>query len=230
MRHGQASIFSDNYDQLSEKGYLQSEFLGAFFKSNNVIFDQVFIGPLKRHKQTLDGILKIQGQNEMQPSILEGLREHQGFTILKSILRKLIEHDKAIKTLVNQKWTDQKDQIKHHIRIYENFASRWAKGEFDYMVKNQQNWTQFIEAVTISIEYIKSQSEKIKTTLVVTSGGPKAIAYGQALQLSPIEMMDVSWQIYNCAISEFISFERSFSLKKFNNVSFFEDMEMRTLV
>ena len=60
VRHGQASIFSDNYDQLSPTGYQQASELGRYFVAENIHFDHAYLGPLLRHEQTLEGILYIQ--------------------------------------------------------------------------------------------------------------------------------------------------------------------------
>ena len=53
VRHGQASLFADNYDQLSQKGYQQATTLGHHFKEEGIYFDHAFVGPLQRHHQTL---------------------------------------------------------------------------------------------------------------------------------------------------------------------------------
>ena len=230
IRHGQASIFSDNYDQLSEIGYKQSEFLGSYFNQRNIVFDKVYMGPLARHEQTTTGIFKSCNKNGTQIEVLEGLREHQGFTALKSLLPSLIQNDDSIKELVDKSWTNRKEKIAHHIRIYENFAMRWAKGEFDELTNGIQNWNQFVQAASEAHNHITEKSIDNSTTLVVTSGGPKAVACGNALKQNNHEMMETSWEIYNCSISEFQIVDDEISLQIFNDVSYLEMDEMKTLV
>ena len=56
VRHAQASLFSDNYDQLSELGRRQSAMLGEYLldraRAHGESFDHVFTGPAVRHRDT----------------------------------------------------------------------------------------------------------------------------------------------------------------------------------
>ena len=56
VRHAQASFGSSNYDQLSEIGMRQSEWLGGYFNSLRIHFDRLICGDMERHRQTLFGI------------------------------------------------------------------------------------------------------------------------------------------------------------------------------
>ena len=53
LRHGQASLFSDDYDQLSDLGQQQSPAnsvaISVVKKSS---FDELYVGPRKRHRDT----------------------------------------------------------------------------------------------------------------------------------------------------------------------------------
>ena len=230
IRHGQASLFSDNYDQLSPLGKKQAVAVGQFLAKENITIDALYSGPLHRHHQTIEGILE--GMKSSIPyEELEGLREHQGYTILKKLLPELAQQDEQIKELVNRPWESKSDQIKHHIRIYEHFSLRWANGEFDHMINGSfQPWKIFEENASDAYANICKESASGKTTLVVTSGGPKAVACGRALDLSLEKIMHASWVIYNCSISEFLTGDNRYTLSSFNNISFLEDKSSRTLV
>ena len=64
VRHGQASFGADDYDQLSDLGKKQSIRLGEYWQhkaaeqadAEPVKFEAVFMGSLKRHRQTWEGI------------------------------------------------------------------------------------------------------------------------------------------------------------------------------
>ena len=49
VRHAQASFGGPDYDQLSEVGEEQARRLGAHWVQQGMIFDQIFIGPRRRH-------------------------------------------------------------------------------------------------------------------------------------------------------------------------------------
>ena len=53
IRHGQASFGSVNYDQLSERGALQSQRLGTWLAHRMPRPQRILIGAMQRHRQTL---------------------------------------------------------------------------------------------------------------------------------------------------------------------------------
>lgn len=56
VRHGQASLQAEDYDQLSAIGRAQAEALGDWIGRRGLHFDCVLCGDMRRHRQTLDGI------------------------------------------------------------------------------------------------------------------------------------------------------------------------------
>ncbi|HTM52937.1 MAG TPA: phosphoglycerate mutase family protein, partial [Pirellulales bacterium] len=52
VRHGQASFFSDNYDQLSPVGEQQARLLSEYWLKRGARFDQVYSGPRVRQLET----------------------------------------------------------------------------------------------------------------------------------------------------------------------------------
>ena len=53
VRHGQATVEGDDYDQLSAIGAEQSNALGNFWIGRGLSFDRVLVGPRRRHRQTM---------------------------------------------------------------------------------------------------------------------------------------------------------------------------------
>lgn len=230
VRHGQASVFSDNYDQLSDLGHQQARELGIYLKKEGVKIDQLYCGPLRRHRETIAGILEGMDINR-EVKVLNGLKEHQGYSILKKYMAELMEEDAKIRELVNRPWTDFKDQIKHHLRIYEYFSLRWAQGTYEHIISDEyQPWDAFANAASKTYDDITSETPSGATTLVVTSGGPKAIACGKALRLNTENILRTSWVIFNCSISEFLVNSERASLSSFNHITYLQDKALRTLV
>ena len=52
VRHGQASMFADDYDHLSLAGEAQSRCLGHYWLRHDVTFDAVYVGPRRRQQGT----------------------------------------------------------------------------------------------------------------------------------------------------------------------------------
>jgi broad specificity phosphatase PhoE len=58
VRHGQASFGKRNYDALSTRGHEQARVLGAALAARGVAPTRVVCGGLRRHAETVDGILE----------------------------------------------------------------------------------------------------------------------------------------------------------------------------
>ena len=84
VRHGQASFGAEDYDQLSDLGRRQSVRLGEYFASRAVRFDGLIAGTLRRHKQTLEGILE--GMNHAGEHLAwEGLNEYDSEAVIATV-------------------------------------------------------------------------------------------------------------------------------------------------
>src|SRR5271157_3143034 len=62
IRHGQARLDHENYDQLSELGVVQSEVLGRWLATTRRLPGGVVCGTLDRHRQTANACLAAWGQ------------------------------------------------------------------------------------------------------------------------------------------------------------------------
>ncbi len=52
VRHGQASLLEQNYDQLCANGETQSRLLGEYWARRGVAFSNVYSGPRMRQRET----------------------------------------------------------------------------------------------------------------------------------------------------------------------------------
>lgn len=102
VRHGQASFGEKNYDNLSEKGVKQSISLGKKLKKRNLIFDNVVVGPLKRHIQTFNGINEGYGQDLGNPLVIDEFSENQLMEIAQYFIPKMLNTKKNIKELMSE--------------------------------------------------------------------------------------------------------------------------------
>ncbi len=231
VRHGQASIFSDNYDQLSEKGQLQAELLGRYFQEKELAFDKVFFGPLQRQIHTKDLILQHALHDSSQVIEMPELHEHEGYTTMKRILPEIIEHDSGLKNLMNQPWDNPQDQIRHHMRVYEYFSHNWIKDTYaDYIPDDLQSWSSFIETCSMALVKISNALSRGEKVLAVTSAGPVAAMAGSVLGLSSSKILEQSWIVYNSSVSEILMTQERKTLSVFNHLSHLSDPSLKTLV
>ena len=94
VRHGQASFGEKDYDNLSEKGVRQSISLGKKLKKRNLVFDNIVVGPMKRHIQTFNGINIGYGDSLSEPLIIEDFAENH--SIIKNISNNLDLDEESI--------------------------------------------------------------------------------------------------------------------------------------
>lgn len=232
VRHGQASLFSDNYDQLSELGHIQSRVIGKYFLSKNIIFNKIYLGPLERHKQTLSGIkAQFSALNSVPIIIIDGLKEHQGYISLKMILPELIKNDEPIRNLINSPFTTRKEQINHHIRVYDHFAQRWALGEFDEKLSGHfQTWKEFYDVTENSYREICQSTLEEENVLVITSGGPTSVAYGLETNLDDSEILKFSSKLFNGSTTTFVHNKSGHKKIEANIITHFQNSDLHTLV
>src|SRR6266705_2163171 len=79
IRHGQASFFADNYDQLSELGERQARALGEYWARRELKFDEVYTGPRVRQRHSAElavAAARQAGQTCPDPAILQDLDEY----------------------------------------------------------------------------------------------------------------------------------------------------------
>lgn len=233
IRHGQASLFKEDYDNLSELGWQQAELLGQYMAEHNFQVDQIFVGPLKRHAQTLEGIRKgfaSKGTLPTNPVILEGLKEHKLPEILRAVKPALIETNEEIKAMAAVSTPTEKEKIKEHFRMFEKVFLMWANEEIDDLYSGYHTFKEFRATALAALEKIKSETKKGESTIVVTSGGPVGASVGDTLLLSIKKMCEISWEVYNASMTSYKLTKNNFRLTEFNAIPHLTDPQMRTLV
>lgn len=234
IRHGQASLFSADYDNLSETGWQQAQLLGNYFADQDFRVDKVFLGPLKRHKQTLEGIKKGMAERgkalEIAPTILEGLKEHKLPEILRHVTPQLIETNKDIQEIAKQPTPTALEKKKVHFRLFEKVFLMWANGEIEGLYNGFHSFKEFREEARGALEHIKVNTNKGDSVIAVTSGGPVGATVGDTLDLGIKKMCEVSWEVINSSFTTYKLTKNNFRLIGFNATPHLEDPKLRTLV
>jgi len=216
IRHGQASLFSDNYDNLSERGWKQSELLGTYLKEQNIKISKVYLGPLQRHRQTLEGIEKGLRESLKNIETLHGLIEHDGPKVKRHVLAELIKSNQEIHKLSILPEESITQKVHKHVEIYNAVTKLWVSGKLNQDLSSFMNWKDFREITSKAFDHIKTSTQKGETILAITSGGPVSVTTGQILNLSDEETINVSHQILNSSITEFLVSSNQCSLLSFN--------------
>jgi broad specificity phosphatase PhoE len=225
IRHAQASFLADDYDNLSDKGRLQSETLGQYFVANDIHFDKVFIGKLKRHQQTFDSFSQAYTTQEIKlpkPSYLETLNEHHALDALHFYYDDFITHNYSAKKLAENIHKNPELKQKNTIQIFALFLKAYASGKFAENHKTIQSWSSFRMQTKKGMATILEKIGNGETIGVFTSGGTKSAIIGDCLELSEDKISELNLVIRNTSFSQLL-----FSNNKLNVLSLNETPHLK---
>src|SRR4051812_23448273 len=203
VRHGQASFGADDYDQLSELGERQSIRLGEYFAEREIHFDGLIAGTLRRHKQTLAGILR--GMNRAGEHLAwQGLNEYDSKAVIAAIHPQELEKPTS------------PELVKHHFRLLRDGLAQWMAGAT--APAGMPSYAEFAAGVAGALDHVRANHYGQKV-LVVTSGGPIATAVSQVLGAPPQTTIELNLRIRNTSVTEFAFTPRRLMLVCFNAIS-----------
>lgn len=204
VRHGQASLGSANYDQLSDRGAEQARRLGAYWHAHAKRFDAVFTGTLDRHAQTLQGIAESLGDlPEVQR--LSCLNEYDSHALIRAI-----EPDATMNRVQTP------EGFRAHFRLLCDALAQWMAGTIS--PEGMPEWQDFAAGVrTLLDEFHRTRQGQ--EVLVVSSGGPISTAIAQVLGVTPEVGIALNMRLRNSSVSELGMSRRRLMLQTFNTVA-----------
>ena len=226
IRHGQASYGAADYDNLSEKGHLQSKALGEYFADQNIKLDKIFVGKLKRHNQTLEAFTESykKSPNTLpSPTFLKELNEHHGNETLRLAYDDFIE-----KYEIAKKWADEIKgnpaiQKRNSLLIFELFFKEYASGRYDFKHHTVQHWIDFRNQTKKGIEIIKNEIGSGETVAVFTSGGTKSSIIGDCVGAKEEKIADFNLVIKNASFSQMLFSRNNLNLLSLNETPHLSD-------
>jgi len=214
VRHGQASFGADDYDQLSELGHRQSVRLGEFFAHHGIRFDGLIAGTLRRHKQTLAGILQGMGQAG-ECLDWEGLNEYDSEAVIAAIHPQPLERPTS------------PEMVRHHFRLLRDGLAQWMAGAAS--PRGMPTYAAWAAGVAGALDHVRANHYGQKV-LVVTSGGPISTAVGHVLGISPQATIELNLRIRNTSVTEFAFTPKRHSLVSFNCLPHLDAPQLREWV
>jgi broad specificity phosphatase PhoE len=223
IRHGQARLFSDDYDRLSELGVRQAESLGRWFVQRGIVPDEIYCGSLLRQRQTADAVgsvLRAAGKTVTDLQVLEGLNEYPAEEIMRQLVPALRGSDPEIDRLAEN--YDQADDYDSRYRSLHQLLAltmqRWISGDYDRS-DALLSWAGFSGAVRSALADAMRNNGSGKTVAVFTSGGPIGVAVQSVLDAPDLKAAELNWRIYNCSVTRFTFDGERVSLDAFNDTA-----------
>ncbi|MBR9728902.1 histidine phosphatase family protein [Shewanella intestini] len=197
VRHGQASALSDDYDQLSAKGELQSQVLGQYLAAQQLTVNNVISGTMKRHQQTSALALQSLPQLSLSaqwPELNE--LDHQNiianydprFSSASAMLpfAKQADNPKTffLETfgLAIQKWTQSTDSHGY-----------------------SETWPQFVSRMNNALNKLINHANTHGNVMAFSSGGPISLFCCQALGIPLTQFLKVNQTLVNAGLTKFIT-------------------------
>lgn len=206
VRHGQASFGADDYDQLSALGHRQSVRLGEHFAARGLRFDGLIAGTLRRHKQTLAGILE--GMAHAGEHLAwDGLNEYDSEAVIAAV------HPDPLDKPTSP------EMVRHHFRLLRDGLARWMAG--DAQPRGMPNYAEFAAGVAGALDHVRANHDG-QTVLIVSSGGPISTAVGQVLGLAPAVTIELNLRMRNTSVTEFAFTPKRHMLVSYNGVPHLE--------
>lgn len=194
VRHGQASFGADDYDVLSEVGHEQSRLLGRSLAARGIVPDRIVRGDLRRHEETAKGILGGLGASvpvEVDP----GWDEFDFLHVLQ----------------VHHAASAPADHAGFQA-LFEDATRRWAGGEADH--DYAETFAGFTERVDAALR--RAAAPGPETVVVVTSGGPIALAATQLLGGDAALWGRLNRVAVNTAVTKLIRGRSGLTLSSYN--------------
>lgn len=221
VRHGQASFFAADYDQLSSLGTEQSRRLGDHWAARGVRATRAFVGPRRRHRQTHDAVAAAYAARGIawpEAEELPELDEHHGPRVVEQVLR-LEAAAAGAPPLAAADPLDDDERQRRYLRDFARVTRRWARGEV--LAPEVESWQAFLARVQrgVACAVAPVAADPDGLAVLFTSGGPVAATVALALAVDDETALELSWSVANASVSEFVHRDGRLLLSVFNAAS-----------
>lgn len=162
VRHGQASFGAENYDVLSEIGWVQGRLLGAWLAEHGTEPTALVRGGMRRHRETLEAMVEGAGWTGLETRLDPGWDEFDHLGVVA-----------AYPDLPEGASTGPGGDRRIFQRVFERATERWIAGaHHDY----PETYTGFVGRVHAAFGRAAEAAGPGGLVVVVSSGGPIAAA------------------------------------------------------
>lgn len=225
IRHGQASFFADNYDQLSELGERQSRALGEYWARRGLKFDEVYTGPRVRQRHSAElavASARQAGQACPDPVVLQDLDEYDLKGLTRLLAPELCRKDSAFAQVVERHLRSEgPERMRDFQGMFEPLLLYWQSGTA--AEQNMETWLAFRGRVQRAIRQFQENGGNGRRVAVFTSGGFIGSAVQFALAAPDRTALELHWRLRNGSVTEFAFTRDRFSLDSFNTVPHLDD-------
>ena len=230
VRHGQASFFEANYDQLSPLGEQQMCVLGEYWARHGIGFDEVFTGPRVRQRRSAElavAACRKAGKDCPEPVLLEDLDEYDLKGLIRLLAPELARLDPNFaQTVEKHLRSEREERLGNFQGMFEPLLLHWQSPAAANV--NMETWPAFRARVQRAIHELQQRNGKGRRVACFTSGGFIGGAVQFALAAPDRAALELHWRLRNGSLTEFAFTKDRFSLDTFNAVPHMGDPALLT--
>lgn len=196
IRHGQGSLGTEDYDRLSEIGWLQSKALGERVQSAYQINHRVESGTLKRHRQTVQAMVGPERTIFERPELNEYAVDH----LIESALSVANELDLPVPDA--SAFAHPEVYLDTFLRWFPEVLTHWQTGRLN--CAHNGAWLAFHQRVTAPLSSWRSSVVQGQTVIVVTSAGVISTLIAEAIGESLAWQRALNVALYNACVNELV--------------------------
>ena len=233
VRHGQARLFTDDYDRLSPTGYEQARALGRFWSERNVRVDHAWTGALVRQRETARMIaesFRSAGIDFPEVASDDGFDEYPAEQIVAGFGRHLCATDSAIAQLAESLDRQQSEESRYrdHHRFLEAVIGCWFAEDYrGYEIgANERSYADWRNGLEVAFRGALRAAGRGSTTIIVTSGGVIGTLVQTVLRAPTAAAAELNWRVHNASVTQFTFSGSRISLDRFNDVAHLAPSEL----
>jgi broad specificity phosphatase PhoE len=231
VRHGQASFFAENYDQLSPLGEQQARLLGEYWVKRGIRFDEIFTGPRARQIETaaLAGeAFARAGLPWPEPVTLPELDEHQVDRLIKLSIDEIVRSHPQIGPLHEAYLAAQAPRDRHRTfqLMFEQVVMLWVEERIG--ADGVESWPKFARRVRAGLQHITGVDGRGRRVAAFTSVGAITVSLQASTGCGDRAAFDLGWRVRNCSVTDFVFTRDRLTMDSFNALTHLEDPALWT--
>lgn len=215
VRHGQASLLSEDYDNLSLLGIEQSHMLGRWWAARGEHFHQIWSGSLKRQQQTAQAsVSELLGPAPIL-KIDERFNEYSHHEVFAS--QNLAIADP--RTLADMlKRSDNPRRLFQ--RLFSEAFEHWVCGR--NTLPGALTWAGFRERCVAALRLVAADCGSGQTTVVFSSGGAIAAMCQELMGVPDSHVAELHYAVHNTSVTRLLCQSDRINVSVFNGLPHLE--------
>ncbi len=215
VRHGQASLLSDNYDQLSPLGVEQSRLLGRWWAARGDAVDHVWSGSLRRQRETAQACFSDWPGSVPALQIDEGFNEYSHHDVFAS--QHLDIGDPRVLAETLQRSDNPRRLFQ---RLFSEAFDHWVCGQ--NVAPGALTWAGFRGRCVAALRRVAAQCGSGQTAVVFSSGGAIAAMCQELMGVPDSHVAELHYAVYNTSVTRLLCHGVRINVSAFNGMPHLE--------